>query len=82
MSLLENFRYRDVKLTQSHFEHQRAELIETYLRIDNDDLLHYFRRLADIPDHADGLVGWYGDNASTFGQQLGAFALRCLCALI
>lgn len=74
MSLLENFRYRDVKLTQSHWEYQRAELIETYLRIDNDDLLHYFRRLADIPDHADGLAGWYGDNASTFGQQLGAFA--------
>ena len=74
MKQLENFHYRQVELKECHWKAQRSQLIETYLKIDNDDLLHYFRSLAGIPDHSHGLVGWYGDNASTFGQKLGAFA--------
>ena len=69
---LETFHYEKVTLKKSHWERQRAELIETYLGIDNEDLLHYFRALAKIPDKGTGLVGWYGDNASTFGQKLSA----------
>lgn len=68
------FDYKNVKLKKSHWEQQRAVLIETYLEIDNDDLLHYFRKLAGVPDKGFGLTGWYGDNASTFGQKLGAMA--------
>ena len=71
---LETFHYEKVTLKKSHWERQRAELIETYLGIDNEDLLHYFRALAKIPDKGTGLVGWYGDNASTFGQKLSAMA--------
>lgn len=71
---LSGFQYENVTLKESHWKAQRDELIETYLSIENDDLLHYFRSLADIADRADGLVGWYGNNACTFGQKLGAFA--------
>lgn len=74
MKKLENFGYQNVELLDSHWKEQRTELIETYLGLKNDDLLHYFRKLADIPDSSNGLVGWYGNNASTFGQKLGAFA--------
>lgn len=71
---LKSFLYENVSLKESHWKAQRDELIETYLSIDNNDLLHYFRELAGIKDSADGLVGWYGNNACTFGQKLGAFA--------
>ncbi|MCM1122092.1 MAG: glycoside hydrolase family 127 protein [Eubacterium sp.] len=74
MGKLKNFNYQNVELLDSHWKEQRTELIETYLGLENDDLLHYFRKLADIPDDSNGLVGWYGNNASTFGQKLGAFA--------
>ncbi len=73
MGRISNFGYRNVELKDSHWKQQRSGLIETYLKIDNDDLLHYFRAVAGIPDDSCGLVGWYGDNASTFGQKLGAF---------
>ena len=72
--ILQSFNYHSVKLNESHFRRQRDEVIETYLAIENDDLLHYFRKVAGIADHAKGLVGWYGNNASTFGQFLGAYA--------
>ncbi|MCM1156076.1 MAG: glycoside hydrolase family 127 protein [Roseburia sp.] len=74
MTKLKNFAYQNVELFDSHWKEQRTELIETYLGLENDDLLHYFRKLAGIPDDSNGLVGWYGNNASTFGQKLGAFA--------
>lgn len=73
MERIQNFGYQNVTLKESHFKQQRQELIETYLAIDNDDYLHYFRKIAGIEDHSNGLVGWYGNNASTFGQKLGAF---------
>lgn len=74
MEKLKNFGYQHVELLDSHWKKQRTELIETYLGIANDDLLHYFREIAGIPNDSGGLVGWYGNNASTFGQKLGAFA--------
>lgn len=74
MTKLENFNYRYVLLTESHWLRQRTRLIETYLGIENADLLHYFRKLAGIPDCSNGLAGWYGNDADTFGQKLGAFA--------
>ncbi len=58
MEKLKNFEYQHVELMDSHWKTQRTELIETYLKIENDDLLHYFRQLADIPDDSDGLVVW------------------------
>ncbi len=74
MTALRNFNYRNVLLTENHWLRQRTQLIETYLSIENADLLHYFRKLAGMPDCSNGLVGWYGNGASTFGQKLGAFA--------
>lgn len=74
MIKLENFNYRYVTLTESHWHRQRTQLIETYLEIENADLLHYFRRLAGLSDCSHGLAGWYGNDANTFGQMLGAFA--------
>lgn len=71
---LKAFGYQGVTLKKSRWERQRARLIETYLAIDNGDLLHYFRELAGIPDRGTGLAGWYGANACTFGQKLGALA--------
>ncbi|MDO4293577.1 MAG: glycoside hydrolase family 127 protein [Eubacteriales bacterium] len=71
---LQNFGYRDVELKESHFKAQRDGLIETYLAIPNDDLLHYFRQVAGLVEEDGGLEGWYGNNACTFGQKLGAFA--------
>lgn len=70
---LHNFRYENVALKESHWKVQRDGLIETYLSIDDGEYLHYFRELAGIPDSAEGLSGWYGNNACTFGQKLGAF---------
>lgn len=69
-----SFGYRHVTLLESHWKAQRDMLAETYLAIENDDLLHYFRVLAGLPDNGNGLTGWYGNNASTFGQKLSAFA--------
>ena len=74
MGEIRSFNYRNVELSDSHWKDQRKVLVETYLGIDNGDLLHYFRELAGMPDDSEGLVGWYGNNACTFGQKLGAFA--------
>lgn len=71
---LQEFRYQGVELKTSHWEKQRRETVETYLSIPDEDLLHYFRVLAEIPSKAEGLTGWYGKGASTFGQKLGAMA--------
>ena len=73
-TVLKNFAYQNVTLTDSHWKRQRDELIDTYLKLDNDDLLHYFRTLAGLPAPRNGLAGWYGRNACTFGQKLGALA--------
>ncbi len=74
MGKIKNFNYRNVELLDSHWRRQRENTVETYLGIENDDLLHYFRVLAGLSDNSNGLAGWYGNNASTFGQKLGAFA--------
>ncbi|OQP13218.1 beta-L-arabinofuranosidase domain-containing protein [Geobacillus zalihae] len=73
------FDYRHVSLKNSHWKKQQDETIELYLNISNDDLLHYFRKKAGLKSQANGLSGWYGVNASTFGQKLAAFAkLYCV----
>ena len=71
---LRGFDYSHVALKNSHWKTQRDETIEMYLGIPNDDLLHIFRQKAGIVSEVDGLSGWYGANASTFGQKLAAFA--------
>lgn len=71
---IKSFQYTHVSLKNSHWKKQRDELIELYLAIPNDDLLHIFRTKAGLKSKAHGLSGWYGANASTFGQKLGAFA--------
>ena len=73
MNKLKSFRYRNVKLNDTHWKQQQLNTLETYLAIDNGEYLHYFRKLAGIADDSNGLVGWYGNNASTFGQKLAAF---------
>ena len=66
--------YSNVTLKNSHWKRQLDKTIELYLNIPNDDLLHIFRRKAGLESDSQGLTGWYGANASTFGQKLGAFA--------
>lgn len=73
MEQLSSFRYQDVWLKKSHWEEQRAETIERYLDISDDDLMHYFRTLAGLPTEAKGLMGWYGRDADTFGQLISAY---------
>lgn len=73
MDKLRNLNYRCVVLTKSHFEEQRSKLIETYLSIEDGEYLHYFRERAGLYDFYNGLAGWYGNDASTFGQILGGF---------
>lgn len=46
MSKLQNFDYQNVALKEGHWKKQRDELIETYLKIEDDDMLHPFRKLA------------------------------------
>lgn len=72
--VVESAGYSKVSLKPSHWQKQQRETIELYLGIDNDDLLHYFRKKAGLPSDVDGLAGWYGTNANTFGQKLGAYA--------
>ena len=72
--IINGFDYENVFLRNSLWERQRRDTIELYLNIPNDDLLHIFRKLAGCPTEAAGLYGWYGNNASTFGQKLGAMA--------
>lgn len=74
MNILEEFHYQKVELKESHWERQRSDTIDLYLSIPDEDLLHYFRILAGLPSYAEGLTGWYGMGASTFGQKLGALA--------
>lgn len=71
---IKGFEYEKVSLKNSLWERQRRDTIELYLNIPNDDLLHIFRSRAGLPSKAEGLRGWYGAGASTFGQKLGAFA--------
>lgn len=68
------FDYRHVSLKSGHWKRQQDETIEMYLGIPDDDLLHIFRTKAGAASQAEGLSGWYGAGASTFGQKLGAFA--------
>lgn len=56
MSKLQNFDYQNVALKEGHWKKQRDELIETYLKIEDDDLLHPFRKLANLPNKGHGLV--------------------------
>jgi DUF1680 family protein len=74
ISKINCFDYSHVSLKNSHWKNQQDETIELYLGISNDDLLHIFREKAGIKSDANGLTGWYGANANTFGQKLGAFA--------
>jgi DUF1680 family protein len=66
--------YSNVALKNSHWKKQMDDTIELYLNIPNEDLLHIFRAKAGAESGARGLTGWYGANASTFGQKLAAFA--------
>jgi DUF1680 family protein len=71
---INGFEYENVSLKNSLWERQRRDTIELYLGIPNEDLLHIFRKQAGLPSDAEGLHGWYGYGASTFGQKLGAYA--------
>ncbi len=71
---LKDMKHEQVMLEESHWKEQRKTLLDTYLSIDTGEYLHYFRKLAQMDDDYDGLVGWYGRNASTFGQILSALA--------
>ncbi|MDP4086618.1 MAG: glycoside hydrolase family 127 protein [Bacillota bacterium] len=78
-NIIKSFRYNHVSLKNSHWKKQRDDTIELYLGIPNDDLLHYFRQRAGLNSEVNGLAGWYGTNANTFGQKLGALAkLYCV----
>lgn len=74
MGRLQGMEYQNVHLKNSLWENQRTETIETYLAIPNDALLHYFRKQAGLDAPGESLLGWYGNNAGSFGQKLGAFA--------
>jgi DUF1680 family protein len=74
MNKITCFGYNHVSLKYSHWKKQQEETIELYLGIPNDDLLHYFRKRSGLKSEANGLSGWYGTNANTFGQKLGAYA--------
>ncbi|WP_342423878.1 beta-L-arabinofuranosidase domain-containing protein [Paenibacillus sp. FSL E2-0178] len=71
---MQAFGYSHVALKPGHWKQQQDETIEMYLGIPDEDLLHIFRIKAGVPSEADGLAGWYGAGASTFGQKLGAYA--------
>ena len=71
---INGFDYENVFLRNSLWERQRRDTIELYLNIPNDDLLHIFRTRAGLSSKAEGLFGWYGNGATTFGQKLGAMA--------
>jgi DUF1680 family protein len=71
---IEGFEYNNVSLKNSLWERQRRDTIELFLALNNDDVLHFFRRLAGLPSTAEGLHGWYGRGPGTFGQWLGAYA--------
>jgi DUF1680 family protein len=73
-NVIEGFEYENVLLKNSLWERQRRDTIELYLNISNDDLLHIFRTRAGLPSKVEGLRGWYGTGATTFGQKLGALA--------
>jgi uncharacterized protein len=66
--------YCNVVLKNSLWKRQMDSTIEMYLNIPDDDLLHIYRIKAGLESEAQGLTGWYGAGASTFGQKLAAFA--------
>jgi DUF1680 family protein len=73
-NVIEGFEYSNVSLKNSLWERQRRDTIELFLGLENNDLLHFFRKLAGLTSTAEGLHGWYGRGPSTFGQWLGAYA--------
>lgn len=76
---IKSLRYRNVELKSGHWQKQFDETIEFYLSIPNDEMLHFFREKAGIASKVNGLAGWYGTNASVFGQIVGALA-KLYCA--
>lgn len=74
MEKISSFKYRNIELKSGHWKKQYDETIEFYLSISNDEMLHIFRKKAGIKSSVNGLAGWYGSNASVFGQIIGALA--------
>lgn len=68
---LRPFDFHGVRLEPSRWQQQVAEARDFYLGIDDDDILHGFRRAAGLPAPGRPLGGWCGEDSSmVFGQWL------------
>ena len=71
---LQNMNYRNVELTPGLCHSQLQEVIDYLLALDEDRLLHQFRKGAGLPAPGETYYGWYGQGATTLGQWIGALA--------
>lgn len=65
---LQNMNYRNVELTPGLCHSQLQEVIDYLLTLDEDRLLHQFRKGAGLPAPGETYYGWYGQGATTLGQ--------------
>ena len=74
-ALIEPFDYQGVKLLESRWLDQFKAARDYYLNVSNDDILHGYRKAADLPAPGQPLGGWCRVNSNpVFGQWLSGMA--------
>lgn len=74
-NVIEAFDYRNVQLRDSRWRRQMLAAREFYLGLPDEDILHGFRRAAELPAPGKPLGGWCKDDSSTvLGQWLSGMA--------
>lgn len=76
---LQNMNYDNVTLWDGPCMRQVEQVIDFLLSLDEDRMLHTFRKGAGLPAPSQTYYGWYGQGATTLGQWIGAMA-KLYCA--
>lgn len=74
MEQLRNMNYEHVSLCAGRCQEQLNDITRYLLNLDEDRLLHLFRKGAGLPAPGTTYFGWYGQGATTFGQWIAAMA--------
>src|SRR5579884_1513594 len=70
---LQEFDYRDVRLTGGPLKDQYDRIFASYLALDNDRLLKVYRQRAGLPAPGEDMGGWYDADGFVPGHSLGQY---------
>ncbi len=74
MTVLQDMNYENVTIQTGKCFEQVQENTRFLLNLDEDSMLHLFRKGAGLEAPGTTYCGWYGQGATTFGQWIGAMA--------